>query len=197
MQRRDVLRALATGFALPTIDALTPDALRAAARVIHLRVGVRQDEPLLVLSAQQNAMVSVIAELIIPETDTPGATVAQVNRFIDVMLAEWVEQDERDAFLRGLAALDTRSTNTFGAPFLALDEGQQSVLLHGLDAEVTALRKANLPTAEHFFHQMKWLTLYGYYTSEVGATQELEQVIVPGRYDPCGPVRREASGQWE
>ena len=31
----------------------------------------------------------------------------------------------------------------------------------------------------------------------VGATQELAQIIIPGRYDPCGPVRRESSGVWE
>ncbi|MDH3290860.1 MAG: gluconate 2-dehydrogenase subunit 3 family protein [Gemmatimonadota bacterium] len=198
MLRRDVIRAVATGLALPTIDALTPEAMWAAARAVHNRIRrARQDGALLALSEHQNAMVSVLAELIIPETDTPGATAAQVNRFVDVMLAEWFDEDGREAFLRGLVALDARSVNTFGTPFLELDEVQQSVLLRGLDAELAALRQLDRPTNDHFFQQMKWLTLYGYYTSEVGATQELEQVIAPGRYDPCGPVRREASGQWE
>jgi hypothetical protein len=113
------------------------------------------------------------------------------------MLAEWFEADAREAFLQGLVALDARSVTTFGTPFLELDDSRQAVLLLGMDAEVTALRDAGISTDEHFFQQMKWLTLYGYYTSEVGATEELQQVIVPGRYDPCGPVRREASGQWE
>lgn len=197
MRRRDVLRAVAAGLAVPTIDALTPKSMWATARAIHHRIRGQQDEALLVLTEHQNAMVSTLAELIIPETDTPGAAAAQVNRFVDVMLAEWVEDDAREAFLRGLEALDARSVDTFGAPFLELAHGQQTVLLHGLDAELAALRQANLPTDEHFFQQMKWLTLYGYYTSEVGATQELQQVIAPGRYDPCGPVRREASGQWD
>jgi hypothetical protein len=197
MRRRDVVRAFATGLAVPTIDALTPDRMWAAARAIHDRIRARQDEALLVLTEHQNAMVRALAELIIPETDTPGATAARVNRFVDVMLAEWLDANEREAFLRGLVALDARSVNTFGTPFLGLDEGQQAVLLHGLDAELAALRQADLSTEEHFFQHMKWLTLYGYYTSEVGATQELQQVIAPGRYDPCGPVRREASGQWD
>jgi hypothetical protein len=198
MRRRDVIRALTAGLALPTIDALTPDTMWASARAIHHRIRrIQQDQELLVLTEHQNAMVSALAELIIPETDTPGATAARVNRFVDVMLAEWFDEDAREAFLRGLVALDARSVNTFGTPFLGLDEAQQTVLLHGLDAELAALRQAGLPTGDHFFQRMKWLTLFGYYTSEVGATQELEQVIVPGRYDPCGPVRREASGQWE
>ena len=198
MHRRDALRAFATGLALPTIETLTPETMLAAAGAIHERIlAAPQDAPLLVLTEHQNALVSALAELIIPETDTPGATAAQVNRFVDVMLAEWFDEHEREAFLRGLVALDARSLSTFGTPFLGLDQGPQTVLLSGLDAEVTALRRSRLPTDEHFFQQMKWLTLYGYYTSEVGATEELQQVIAPGRYDPCGPVRREASGQWD
>lgn len=198
MLRRDVLRALSAGLALPALEALTPDTMWASARAIHDRIRrAGQGEPLLVLTEHQNAMVSALAELIIPETDTPGAEAAQVNRFVDVMLAEWFDDDDREVFLRGLVALDARSVNTFGTPFLALDDVQQTVLLHGWDAELAALRQAGLSTDRHFFQQMKWLTLYGYYTSEVGATQELQQVIAPGRYDPCGPVRREASGQWE
>ncbi len=198
MHRRDVIRALATGLAVPAIDALAPDAAWAAARAVHHRIRrAPQDEALLVLTEHQDAMVSALTNLIIPETDTPGATAARVNLFVDVMLAEWFDEDERGAFLRGLVSLDARSVNTFGTPFLGLDRVQQGVLLRGLDAELAALRQADLPTADHFFQRMKWLTLYGYYTSEVGATQELQQVIVPGRYDPCGPVRREASGPWD
>ncbi len=198
MHRRDAIRALSAGLALPTLGALTPDGLLAAARAIHDRIrSAPQDQAFLVLTDHQNAMITVLAELIIPETDSPGATGALVNRFVDVMLAEWFEEDEREEFLRGLVALDGRSVSTLGAPFLALEEAQRIVLLSGLDAEVAALREAHLPTEDHFFRRMKWLTLYGYYTSEVGATEELQQVIIPARYEPCAPVRRGASGVWE
>ena len=39
-----------------------------------------------------------------------------------------------------------------------------------------------------FFRQLKELTLAGYYTSEVGATQELQWIAAPGRYDPDVPL---------
>ena len=198
MHRRDVIRAVSAGLALPTLGALAPDDLWAATRSIHNRIrGMQQDQGFLILTEHQNAMVTALAESIIPETDTPGATAAQVNRFVDVMLAEWFDDDDREEFLRVLVALDARSTNTFGAPFLALEEAQQVGLLRQLDAEVTARREAELPTEDHFFSRMKWLTMYGYYTSEVGATEELQQVIIPGGYEPCAPVRRGGSGQWE
>lgn len=38
-----------------------------------------------------------------------------------------------------------------------------------------------------FFHMLKELTLVGYYTSEVGATEELRFVQVPGRWEGCVP----------
>lgn len=38
-----------------------------------------------------------------------------------------------------------------------------------------------------FMRRMKELTLVGYYTSEVGATQELRHEPVPGRFDGCVP----------
>lgn len=191
MQRRDALRTIAAGLVVPGIGTLTPDTALAAARAIHDRLGrARQDQPLLVLTEHQDALVTVLAELIIPETDTPGATAARVNRFVDVMLAEWFAAGEREGFLRDLDALDDRSDDTYGAPFLELDQARQTALLRELDAEVSAPSQADAD----FFRRMKWLTLYGYYTSEVGATQEAGLAIVPGRYDGCAPVRAAARG---
>ncbi len=198
MQRRDVIRALSAGLALPALGSLAPDDLLSAARSIHDRIrGLLQDDGFLVLTEHQNATITTLAELIIPETDTPGATAAQVNRFVDVMLAEWFDGEDREEFLAGLAALDARSGARFGEPFVALGQAQQTELLRELDAQVTALREGGLPTDDHFFSRMKWLTLYGYYTSEVGATEELEQRIIPGTYVSCAPVRRGGAGQWE
>jgi hypothetical protein len=38
---------------------------------------------------------------------------------------------------------------------------------------------------EHYFRMMKELTLLGYFTSEIGCTQALRYVEMPGRFDPC------------
>jgi hypothetical protein len=198
MNRRDVIRAVSAGLALPTLGALAPDDVWAAARSIHnaIRSGA-QDQGFLVLTEHQNATVTQLAELIIPETDTAGATAAQVNRFVDVMLADWFDGEDREEFLAGLAALDARSRDRFTAPFLDLEEAQQTELLRELDREVTALREVGLPTDDNFFSRMKWLTMYGYYTSEVGATEELKQRIIPGTYESCAPVRWGGAGQWD
>ncbi|HYE56529.1 MAG TPA: gluconate 2-dehydrogenase subunit 3 family protein [Chitinophagaceae bacterium] len=43
--------------------------------------------------------------------------------------------------------------------------------------------KENPP--RHYFRMMKELTLLGYFTSEIGQTQALRYIAVPGRYDGC------------
>ncbi len=41
---------------------------------------------------------------------------------------------------------------------------------------------------------MKWVTVYGYCTSEVGATAELHYEIIPGSYDGCTELGRASAG---
>ncbi len=197
MDRRDVMRALGAGLVLPMLRGFSPEQLNAAAAKIRDRLPSRLPgyKPIL-LGELQYQTVTVIAEHILPATDTPGATDAGVGPFIDMMLAEWYKTEDRDKFLEGLANLDDRSSNMFGATFLKLGEAKQVALLHGLDAEVTALQDADLETDSYFFHRMKWLTLFGYYTSEIGQTQELQAAIIPGHYDPCAPLKRDTPGEW-
>ena len=77
------------------------------------------------LDPLQNETVIVVSELIIPETDTPGAKAAKVNEFVDVMLTDWFSEDERTSFERGLAGLDMNGTDA--QRFVDLDEAAQVV----------------------------------------------------------------------
>jgi glucoside 3-dehydrogenase (cytochrome c) hitch-hiker subunit len=190
MDRRDLLQLLGGAAAAPLVAGLIPERLHATGRAIH----ARSPRPLQVLDPHQSETVATIAEIIIPETDTPGARAAKVNEFVDVLLAEWYDEKDKDRFLAGLADVDTRCKDAFGTDFLGASEAQRTAIVAGLDAEVTALREANAKPGEHFFGRMKWLTLYGYYTSDVGMTQELHWQVIPGTYDGCAPRRQPAPG---
>ena len=191
MDRREMLQWIGGVVGVHALAGASPERLMAVGRAAHER-----RQALLVLNAHQNETVTTIAEHIIPETDTPGASAARVNEFIDLLLAEWSDDTERERFLRGLADVDTRSLNAFGDVFVHTTTDQQLALMSGLDAEVTALRATEEEANDHFFARMKWFTLYGYYTSEIGQTQELQSSIIPGRYDPCGPLQRDTPGEW-
>ena len=59
-----------------------------------------------IFDAHSSKMVSILAELIIPKTDTPGAIEAGAPAFIEMMVADWFNDGERKIFFDGLTALD-------------------------------------------------------------------------------------------
>jgi hypothetical protein len=122
-----------------------------------------------VLTATQNETVVALTELIIPETDTPGAKAVRVNRFIDTVLHD-APSGERDMFLRGLAWVDERSRATFAKDFRAATAFEQTSLLTGISAEEN---RAGADIGVQFFRAIKSMTIDGYYTSQVGLRQEL------------------------
>lgn len=187
MHRRDALRLLVTT-AVPALAGLSPARLGAVGRSAH-----RTGRALQALDAHQSATLLAIAEHIIPATDTPGARAARVDAFADVILAERYDDRERARFLAGLADVDARARAATGRPFLEATAEQQVAILTALDGAALAAR-ARDPSGQPFFREMKWLTLYGYYTSEIGVTEELRQSVVSGRYDPCIPVAIDRPG---
>lgn len=140
------------------------------------------------LTSDQNELVTVVSELIIPETDTGGAKAARVNEFIDKMLTDWYSEEDKNRFLSGLAQLDARATEAEGKPFTDLATEQQVQLLEQLEAERVRWREmvkageadSSVPP---FFETMRELTIAGYYTSEIGASQELRYEIIFSSYD--------------
>lgn len=145
------------------------------------------------LTPWQNEWVATLAELIIPTTDTPGGRAARVNVFIDKMLTSIYTAEERKRFIAGLDDVEKRA-KARGASFLGSRPETQIQILKDLEAESLAAQSASRSTQAFFhelsgtaewtfFHELKELTLIGYYHSEIGATQELRYGgAVPGRY---------------
>jgi len=126
------------------------------------------------LTAGQLELVAVMADHIIPQTDTPGARAAGVQRFVDTLLSDHYPAPERDRFLAGLADVDARTRSRHGKAFVDCTADQQVALLTAMDeAAYPVASDAPRSPEAWFFHRMKELTLVGYYTSQIGATQEL------------------------
>src|SRR5688572_8226775 len=84
-----------------------------------------------VLSPEQNQTVIALIDQIIPATDTPGATAANVNRYIDLFLAE--TPAERDRFLNGLRWFEEYAAKQTGLAFAKLEPAKQVAILEKLD----------------------------------------------------------------
>ena len=136
-----------------------------------------------VLSARQNETVVALTELIIPQTDTPGAKAANVNRFVDWVLSN-APSDQREKFLGGLKWLDERSTSQYKKDFASLNAEQQTALLTPLSEAASKPASSGSPASPGvaFFQAIKSMTISGYYSTEIGLRQELGddgQMFIP------------------
>ncbi len=131
----------------------------------------------------QMRLIGRIADIIIPETDTPGALGAGVDTFFDTLMAEWASAATRSRFVALLQDMDARATAHHGAGFVDCDPQQQERLI----AEIDADSFRDKPECRDF-RDFRNLIIAGYYTSEVGASVELRFELVPGRYLPCAPL---------
>jgi hypothetical protein len=150
------------------------------------------------LNPHQDATVTAMAELIIPQTETPGAKAVRVNEFIDLILTEWYDDEDRTKFLEGLANVDTQARDLFGKDFVDCPAAQQKQLLTALDEQLTEKRQADIFSSHRrrrellanndFFYALKQLTLVGYFTSEEGAKQALHYEVIPSKHIQCAPL---------
>ena len=204
--RREALRLLGLASAAVSFIGWDPDELIAGIHH-HATQGGKAAPPLSkagpytfrTLSAAQRETISVLTEAIIPATDTPGAKDARVDEFIDIILTEWSTAEEKAEFLAGLTAFDAHCVQDFGQRFARCTRQQRTEYLVEADTELTTARAARRAwregsgprPADHrklFFHQIRSLTVSGYYSSQPGYTKERKQALIPGIYKPCMPA---------
>lgn len=143
----------------------------------------------------RRTLIADLAEMIIPRTDTPGAKDANVTPFILEMVRNGISKQEGRTFLNGLDAIDEHCHTLFGHGFVASTEEEKvSALAHfeSLDewTNVPLLAKVrNKLLGRPFFPLLKYLTVVGYCTSEVGCRQGLAYDYVPHEYLPCIPLK--------
>ncbi|MEG3088901.1 gluconate 2-dehydrogenase subunit 3 family protein [Sphingomonas sp. PB4P5] len=136
-----------------------------------------------VFTPAQRALMTALSERVLPTTDTPGAIAAGVPSYIEKLLADWAEPADRMPILAGLDAIEARSLAEYKVP-----AGQATAAQH--DALLTLAMNDQLPSGGVFFEAFRQLVITGYYTSEIGMTQEREYLPVPGEYDGAFPYSK-------
>ena len=140
------------------------------------------------LTPPRTRVMAALAEIIIPETDTPGASEAGVTEFVAALVDGWLDDDDRDRFLAGLDTVDPAARERFGADFADCTAEQQSEYVGDLDAELTRMREDPEANASlYFFHHVKRFTITAYFTSEVGLAA-LGHRISFRTFEGCAPL---------
>jgi gluconate 2-dehydrogenase gamma chain len=141
--------------------------------------------------AAEFAALASVVDLILPDTDTPGARTAGVHWYLD-------DVSRSDAAIAGrlrdgLRRLNARATTLHGRPFAELAVVQQTAVLatyaespggavrldSAAQPRVTGASPATdaiTPDDRSFFSFIKAQTIDGYYKSEMGQIGELEWV---------------------
>ena len=147
------------------------------------------------LTPARARVMEALADVIIPETDTPGASEAGVTGFVAALVDGWLDDDDRDRFLAGLDTVDPACRERFGSPFAECAPGEQAAFVGGLDQELTRLREDRAADeTQHFFHDVKRFTLTAYFTSEAGL-DALGYRTTFRTFEGCAPLTPREAGR--
>ncbi|TXE12123.1 gluconate 2-dehydrogenase subunit 3 family protein [Algoriphagus aquimarinus] len=133
------------------------------------------------------AFLDELGDTIIPETDTPGAKAVGIGSFMVMMVKDTYDGDSQKEFVDGLNKLrkDFKSAN--GKDFVGAPAEERLAYLNKMNEEFKASGKDRSPKV---INMLRDLTVLGYFSSEIGATQALNYVETPGRFDPCIPYNK-------
>ena len=207
MRRRDLLLAAGAVAALSFVPRVAQEAWE--------RVATTYYPPTDALSESQLALITALADAIIPRTDTPGATDVGVPAWINFMAAEYFTSAERVMFLRGLDEIDTLAIDTLGAPLAmnATEDRERVIAIlerpsvyerfvdrledsHRFSQMIanflhwSVVERLMIPFAERArtYSRLKALIVHGYFTSERVQKDVLRVVIMPGYFDGSAPM---------
>jgi Gluconate 2-dehydrogenase subunit 3 len=138
-----------------------------------------------VLDTAQTQMIALIADAILPRSDTPSASDVGVPSWIDVVVADYFSDTRRTGFLADLAAIDELALSTCGARLAVLKGDALAPVIASLDAACGA---KDLTPAQRGYVQLKELVIHGYFTSKPVQQDILKVVIAPGRFDGNAPI---------
>ncbi|MDL5050838.1 gluconate 2-dehydrogenase subunit 3 family protein [Oscillatoria amoena NRMC-F 0135] len=146
---------------------------------------------------RQALAVTRVADIIIPATNTPGASQVGVPAFIEQVVKDCYTPENQQRFLAELDSFIDGSVTDFGKEFTRLSSERQLDYVTRIHNVAVESEKANPENYKRPFILMcKELTLSGFLTSQVGAEQVLQYQAVPGSYEGCITLEEAGGKAW-
>jgi Gluconate 2-dehydrogenase subunit 3 len=124
-----------------------------------------------VLSDEDQVLAEEIADTLLPTTaGSPGAKAAGTGAAMNVILSDCYKPADQRAVREGLARFRAGANN-----FLKLSRADRETFVRSVGKEA-------------WFAPVRDLALGAYFSSEIGMTQALRYVRVPGKYVGCMPL---------
>ena len=138
----------------------------------------------------QFALLARVVDLVIPQTDTPGALAVNCHRFIDDQLFHCHPPEMQQSMIDLVDFIELSAQKFAKSTFLQLSQQQQIQLLTDMELAQNGFNQSHRLQ----FKQLKTLICFGYYTSQVGASQELAYQAIPGGYKGSVPYKQVGRG---
>ncbi|WP_374950897.1 gluconate 2-dehydrogenase subunit 3 family protein [Mucilaginibacter sp.] len=160
------------------------------------------------IDADQENLVTNLAETILPKTTTPGAKDLGINLFIFKMLDDCTNKQQQDMFMAGLKEFDDAVNKKYNKTFNECTQQERAAFVTELEKkmkdEQAAMaknppvkkddsKKDDGPKLPAFYGMVKGQTVFGYTTSQYFMTKQVVYELVPGRYNAMFPVKKTAA----
>jgi hypothetical protein len=127
-------------------------------------------------TAQELTLLTDVAEIMIPRTDTVGAADAHVIPVLDGLMLTWAGSKTKLQFKTSIQQVSNLAKDTFQTDYLALPIEQRQQLIEQLDIAAFKNKKSDLSSN---YRRLKEMIFHVYYTSEE-ANPDFK--LIPGSY---------------
>ena len=157
-------------------------------------------------------LLDEIGETIIPASSaSPGAKAARIGEFMKVYVTDCYTPDEQSTFWYGINKIKETSQNKYKNQFTKLTPSQKKEVLQKIEKEAQDYSENKKKNTEangdavqtgkgnqevlnknsgDFYPMIKELILFGYFTSQPGATKALRYIQTPGAYKGDVPYKK-------
>lgn len=132
----------------------------------------------MIFSQPDMVLLRDICALVIPKTSTAGAAEVDTHGFIDNQLYHCHSSEDQQKVTSILLKINAIALQRHKEHFSSTTTAQQLALLTDLEKPDGGFDD----TDKSQFKFLKSQIVFGYYTSEVGASQELEYLAIPGGF---------------
>lgn len=129
--------------------------------------------------AEQLTTLADIADIMIPKTDTPGASEAHVIPVLDALMLTWAGSETKQRYLNLLKQVDQLSVETYGSTYQKSSHAKRVALITQLDQRAFTNKSSELSIN---YRKFKEIVFHVYYTSEEANP---DYILMPGSYKGC------------
>ncbi|WP_395344425.1 gluconate 2-dehydrogenase subunit 3 family protein [Ningiella sp. W23] len=136
-------------------------------------------EPGQFFNAHELTVLADIAEIMIPKTDTPGATEAHVIPVLDALMLTWAGKETKAQYRAIVRQVEQLSLNTFKSAYVESTFQDREALITQLDERAFENTSSEISAN---YRKLKEMIFHIYYTSKEANP---DYMLIPGAYKGC------------